>query len=184
MRIGVFTVLFQKLPFEAALDKIAAVGATAVEIGAGGYCGTHHCPVDDLLEGAEKRKAYLSAIHSRADPQRVATAHAERLHPDKNLAQASAEASEKSVRLAQLLEVPVVMALSSCPARGRRRQPQLDHLPVAAALQRDAEVPVGRGRHPLLAQRSPIRRGARDQDRHGDAPGDAGLQRRDAAAHA
>ena len=26
MRIGVFTVLFQKLPFEAALDKIAAVG--------------------------------------------------------------------------------------------------------------------------------------------------------------
>ena len=39
MRIGVFSVLFQQLPFEAALDKIAAAGATAVEIGAGGYPG-------------------------------------------------------------------------------------------------------------------------------------------------
>ena len=55
-------VLFQKLPFEAALDKIAAAGATAVEIGAGGYCGEHHCPVDELLESAEKRKAYLKAV--------------------------------------------------------------------------------------------------------------------------
>ncbi|MCX6028497.1 MAG: hypothetical protein NT169_04230 [Chloroflexi bacterium] len=35
MRIGVFAVLFQKLPFEAALDRIAAAGITAVGIGAG-----------------------------------------------------------------------------------------------------------------------------------------------------
>jgi sugar phosphate isomerase/epimerase len=116
MRIGVFTVLFQKLPFEAALDKIAAVGATAVEIGAGGYCGTHHCPVDDLLESAEKRKAYLSAIHSRGLILSGLNSTWEPLHPDKKLARASAEAFQKSVRLAQLLEVPVVMALSSCPA--------------------------------------------------------------------
>ena len=116
MRIGVFTVLFQKLPFEAALDKIAAVGATAVEIGAGGYCGTHHCPVDELLESAEKRKAYLNAIHSRGLIISGLNSTWEPLHPDKKLAQASAEVFQKCVRLAQLLEVPVVMALSSCPA--------------------------------------------------------------------
>ena len=45
MRIGVFTALFQNLPFEEALEKGAA-GVTAVEIGAGGYPGSQHCPVD------------------------------------------------------------------------------------------------------------------------------------------
>ncbi len=91
MRIGVFSVLFQQLPFEAALDKIAAAGATAVEIGAGGYCGTHHCPIDELLESAEKRKAYLSAIHSRGLILSGLNSTWEPLHPDKKLAQASAE---------------------------------------------------------------------------------------------
>ncbi len=36
MRIGVLTVLFQNLAFEEALDKAAAAGVSAVEIGAGG----------------------------------------------------------------------------------------------------------------------------------------------------
>src|SRR5512139_1981045 len=61
MRIGVFLVLFQNLPFEAALDKAVAAGVTAVEIGSGGYPGSHHCPVDELLATAEKRKQYLQA---------------------------------------------------------------------------------------------------------------------------
>ena len=33
MRIGVFSVLYQNLPFEEALDKIAESGATAIEMG-------------------------------------------------------------------------------------------------------------------------------------------------------
>ncbi len=48
MRIGVFTALWGNLSFEAALDKAAAAGVTAVEIGAGGYPGSPHCPVDDV----------------------------------------------------------------------------------------------------------------------------------------
>ena len=43
MRIGVFSVLFQDLPFEQALDKVVDFGLTAVEIGSGGYPGSHHC---------------------------------------------------------------------------------------------------------------------------------------------
>ena len=49
MRIGVFTVLFQDLPLEAALDKALEAGVSAVEIGSGGYPGSNHCPVDELL---------------------------------------------------------------------------------------------------------------------------------------
>jgi sugar phosphate isomerase/epimerase len=56
MRIGVFAVLYQQFPFEIALDKIAAAGATAVEIGSGGLPGGVHCPIDELLSSAQKRK--------------------------------------------------------------------------------------------------------------------------------
>ncbi|MCB0240750.1 MAG: sugar phosphate isomerase/epimerase, partial [Anaerolineae bacterium] len=43
----------------------AAAGVTAVEIGAGGYPGSPHCPVDDLLASEAARSTYLDAIHSR-----------------------------------------------------------------------------------------------------------------------
>ncbi len=65
MRIGVFSVIFQDLPFEQALDRILSYGATAVEVGTGGYPGSHHCPLDDLLESDSKRKDYLKAVDSR-----------------------------------------------------------------------------------------------------------------------
>jgi sugar phosphate isomerase/epimerase len=116
MRIGVFTVLFQDLPFEAALDKAVAAGVTAVEIGTGGYPGNHHCPVDELLENAEKRKIYLDSIQSRGLILSALSCHYEPLHPDKAIAEQSDEIFRKSVRLAQMLDVPVVNVLSGLPA--------------------------------------------------------------------
>ncbi len=116
MRIGVFTVLFQKLPFEAALDKIAAAGITAVELGTGGYSGQPHCPVDELLASPARRKAYLQAVSSRGLIIGALNSTWEPLHPNKELARASSEVFRNAVRLAQLLEVPVVNSLSSCPA--------------------------------------------------------------------
>jgi sugar phosphate isomerase/epimerase len=65
MRIGVITVLYQDLPFEAMLDKVVSVGVTAVEIGTGGYPGSHHCPVDELLASEVKRERYLEARTQR-----------------------------------------------------------------------------------------------------------------------
>jgi sugar phosphate isomerase/epimerase len=116
MRIGVFTVLFQNLPFEEALDKAAAAGVTAVEIGSGGYPGSHHCPVDDLLESKAKRDKYLGAIQERGLILSALSCHYEPLHPDKALARESDEIFRKSVRLAQLLAIPAVNVLSGLPA--------------------------------------------------------------------
>jgi sugar phosphate isomerase/epimerase len=109
-------VLFQNLPFEQALDKIAGMGIQAVEIGTGGYPGSHHCPVDELLESKGKRKTYLEAITSRGLIISALSCHYEPLHPDKKLAQDSDEILRKSVRLAEMLEVSAVNVLSSCPA--------------------------------------------------------------------
>ncbi len=116
MRIGVFTALFQADPFEAALDRAAAAGVTAVEIGVGGYGTPVHCPVDDLLESAEKRKAYMQAITSRGLILSALSTHNNPLAPDKAVARKADEDYRRALRLAQVLEVPVVNTFSGCPA--------------------------------------------------------------------
>ncbi len=115
MRIGVFTVLFQNLSFEEALDRALAAGVTAVEIGSGGYPGSHHCPVDELLADAGKRKEYQQALASRGLILSALSCHYEPLHPDRRIAQESRDIFNKSVRLAQMLDVPVVNMLSGTP---------------------------------------------------------------------
>jgi sugar phosphate isomerase/epimerase len=116
MRIGVLSVPYQGLPFEKALDKIAAFGATAVEIGTGGYPGSHHCPVDELLASAEKRKNYLGMVESRGLIISAFSCHYDPLSPDPNVARESDVLFNKSAKLALEMGVPVINVLSGLPA--------------------------------------------------------------------
>jgi sugar phosphate isomerase/epimerase len=115
MKIGVLTALFQKLPFEEALDRAAAAGVSAVEIGTGGYPGSAHCPVDQLIESASARKAYMEAITSRGLMLSAFSCHANPLHPDAEVARHADDEFHKTVRLAKLLNVPVINTFSGCP---------------------------------------------------------------------
>ena len=116
MRIGVFTALFQNLPFEEALDRAVAAGVTAVEIGAGGYPGSNHCPVDTLLGSEGARQEYMEAITSRGLILSALSVHNNPIHPDAETAQEADEGLTKAIRLAQMLEVPVVNGFSGLPA--------------------------------------------------------------------
>ncbi len=116
MRIGVFTALFQDLPFEEALEKAADAGVTAVEIGAGGYPGSQHCPVDVLLESESRREEYLEAISSRGLILSALSVHNNPLHPHPEIAQEADTVIRKASKLARLLEVPVVNGFSGLPS--------------------------------------------------------------------
>lgn len=116
MRIGVFTALFQNLPFEEALDKAVAAGVTAVEVGAGGYPGSQHCPVADLLDSQAKRDDYLAAIESRGLILSALSVHNNPVHPNPDIAQQADQDIRQAVQLAGLLEVPVVNGFSGLPA--------------------------------------------------------------------
>src|SRR4249919_3623010 len=48
--IGVFDPAFPNLSTDEMIDKFAAWGVEAVEIGTGGYPNSAHCPVKDLLD--------------------------------------------------------------------------------------------------------------------------------------
>jgi sugar phosphate isomerase/epimerase len=116
MKIGVFTALWQNLPFTTALDKAVAAGVSAVEIGAGGYPGSQHLPVDELLESAARRDDWLGEISSRGLTLSALSVHNNPIHPNREVAQQADETIRKAARLAALLGVPVVNGFSGLPA--------------------------------------------------------------------
>src|SRR5256714_9486546 len=52
--IGVFDPVYDKLSLDEMLDRVSALGLEAMEIGTGGYPGSGHCPVDELLADPAK----------------------------------------------------------------------------------------------------------------------------------
>jgi sugar phosphate isomerase/epimerase len=115
VRLGVFTVPYGNLPLAAALDKLAGMGVEAVELGTGNYPGAAHCDPDVLLDDAGARRELRSAVESRGMIISALSQHGNPLHPDAAVAAAAHETWRKTVRLAAVLEVPVVNAFSGCP---------------------------------------------------------------------
>src|SRR6266513_2311322 len=62
---GVFDPVYEKLSLDEMLDKVSALGLEAMEIGTGGYPGTNHCPVADLLADSGKAKAWKKKFEDR-----------------------------------------------------------------------------------------------------------------------
>lgn len=115
MKLGVFTVLFAEKSFEEMLDHVQAAGVEAVEIGTGGNPGTAHCNVDELLASEDKRKEYLEKVHSRGLIISAFSCHNNPVSPNREEAEAAHETLVKTIKLAQLLDVPVVNTFSGTP---------------------------------------------------------------------
>jgi len=116
MKIGIFTPPYQDKPLDETLDLLKKLGASAAEIGTGGYPGSQHCPVETLLKSEDERKKYLEKFASREMIISAISCHYEPLSPDKKLAVESDTIFKKTVELAHMLNVPVVNVLSGLPA--------------------------------------------------------------------
>ena len=112
MKLGVFTVLFNDISFEEMLDGVKASGLHAVEIGTGGYPGNAHCDLDALLESEEKRNEYRSKIEEHNLIISAFSCHGNPISPNEALAKDSHETLIKTIKLASLLNVPVVNCFS------------------------------------------------------------------------
>ncbi|MDA8353922.1 MAG: sugar phosphate isomerase/epimerase [Firmicutes bacterium] len=115
MKLGVFTVLFSEKSFEQMLDDVAAAGLDAVELGTGGYPGNAHCDPDVLLEDEGKLKAFKKAVEDRGLMIGSLSCHGNPLTPDTAFAKESRELFQKTVKLAEKLEVPVINCFSGTP---------------------------------------------------------------------
>lgn len=116
MRIGVLTALFQELPLAEVLTKVKALGITAVELGTGGYAPNSHLDLDLLLESESARTKYLQPLQDEGIIISALSCHANPLHPDRATALHADVLFKKTVRLAALMQVPVVNTFSGLPA--------------------------------------------------------------------
>ena len=115
MKLGVLTVLYAELPLEEALDKVAAMGVDAVELGTGNYPGSSHCDPDVLLGDDAGRRRLLEAVSSRGLSISALSCHGNPLHPDKSIADEHHATWRKTLELANALEIDVVNTFSGCP---------------------------------------------------------------------
>src|SRR5699024_11875699 len=77
-------------------------GLDSVEIGTGGNPGDEFCPLDELLESEDKRKAYLEKVHERGLTISAFSCHNNHIAPNPKEAQETHETFVKTVKLASL----------------------------------------------------------------------------------
>lgn len=112
MKLGVFTVLFSEKSFEQMLQRVKDAGLDTVEIGTGGYPGPAHCPLDELLADEAKREAYKKTVESYGLTIGAFSCHGNPISPETAFAKESDETLRKTIKLANLLGVPVVNCFS------------------------------------------------------------------------
>jgi Xylose isomerase-like TIM barrel len=113
--IGVFDAVYDQLSLDAMLDKVTALGLEAMEIGTGGYPGNRHCPLDELIADRGKAKAWRKKFEDRGIRVATLSCHGNPLHPDPKHAQKDIDTFRKTVLLAEMLDVKVIVGFSGCP---------------------------------------------------------------------
>jgi sugar phosphate isomerase/epimerase len=114
MRVGVFTALLAQFSLDQVFAKLRKLDIRTVELGTGNYPGDPHCKLS-MLNDRAALKEFKQKLADHGFSISALSSHGNPLHPDQNIAQACREISRKTIRLAEKLEVPVVIDFSGCP---------------------------------------------------------------------
>lgn len=112
MKLGVFTPLFNHLSFEEMIEEVAKKGLQTVEIGTGGSPGNAHLVIDELLESSEARREYLAKLADKGLEISALSCHHNPISPIHEVASEADELLRKTIKLASLMNVPVVNGFS------------------------------------------------------------------------
>lgn len=116
MKLGLFTPVFGKLSFPEMLTKVRSLKKiSAIELGTGAWPGRDHLDPDAILGSADFAREYLRQITDAGLTISALSCHGNPLHPDKAIAREHDEIFRKTVRIAERLEVPVVVTFAGCP---------------------------------------------------------------------
>jgi sugar phosphate isomerase/epimerase len=113
--IGVFDPVYEKLSLDAMLDKVTALGLEAMEIGTGGYPNNRHCPLDELVTDRAKAKAWQKKFEDRGIRVATLSCHGNPVSPNAKQAQKDTDTFQKTVLLAEMIDVKVIVGFSGCP---------------------------------------------------------------------
>jgi sugar phosphate isomerase/epimerase len=108
MKLGVFNPLFNSLSFDEMLEEVAKRGLETVEVGTGGNPGAAHIDVDKLLASSDARREYLRKFEDKGLEISAFSTHNNPISPVKQTAKQADEEFRKTIKLANLMNVPVV----------------------------------------------------------------------------
>jgi sugar phosphate isomerase/epimerase len=115
MRVGLFTDGLAQRPRADALRFCAERGVTDVELGAGGYSPAPHLDLETLLASGDARARLLAELADAGAALAALNASGNPLHPQAEVREAHDRALRGAIRLAGLLGVERVVAMSGCP---------------------------------------------------------------------
>jgi sugar phosphate isomerase/epimerase len=115
MKLGVMTALFAQNSLDDMLKYCKDSGLDAVEICAGGYPGTPHANVAELVRSARAAKEFKQKVESYGLTISALSCHGNPLHPNKAIAKEHQADHRAAVKLAEKLGVDVVINFSGCP---------------------------------------------------------------------
>lgn len=119
LRLGMFTWPFNDKPLDWVLEYAHGLGLEMLELGTGNDPGSAHCHIDALLADAGQRAAYRRKLRDHGLGISAFSCHGNPLHPDPAIARSNNATFEKSVRLAEMMDVPLVVCFSGCPGDDR-----------------------------------------------------------------
>ena len=116
MQLGLFTPVFGKLSLDAMLLELKRYPQIrTVEIGTGGWPGAAHIDVDGLLANRDLAGEYLQKLNDAGLSISALSCHGNPVHPQRDIATRDDATFRRTVKLAELLKVPVVITFSGCP---------------------------------------------------------------------
>jgi sugar phosphate isomerase/epimerase len=116
MKLGLFTPVFGRLNTQDMLAKVRALKKVeAIELGTGGWPGGDHLDINALLDHKPCIADYRKMIADAGLTISALSCHGNPLHPDRATAHVYDDVFRKTVRLAEQLDVPVVVTFSGCP---------------------------------------------------------------------
>ena len=119
MQIGLFTPVFNGLSFDGLLREVAKFPSVRMlEIGTGGWPGASHIDMAAMLASPERVREYRQRLGDAGLAISAFSCHGNPVHPQRAVAERDDTLLRNTVRLAEMFEVPVVVAFSGCPGGG------------------------------------------------------------------
>jgi sugar phosphate isomerase/epimerase len=116
MKLGVYNAILHDRHLAEALQVIAGLGLTGIEINTGGFLPPVHVPnIDEMLQSDAARDDYLGIFEGTGVAIAGLNCNGNPLHPDRSIGEKHAEDIRRSIRLAHRLGQNRVVTMSGLP---------------------------------------------------------------------
>ena len=115
MKLGAYTAVLHDRPLPETLKILGELGLTSAEINSGGFIGTPHLPVEQLLTSPGAREDYLGQYAAAGITLTGLNCNGNPLNPLPDVGPRHAEDLKRSIELAGLLGVGRVVTMSGGP---------------------------------------------------------------------